>query len=91
MKRLKGVILPSLFLLLMVASKPSQSQSVEEETMTEEAIPPAVEVVPSTQAAEAAYAPELGTDAEGKVFYKVRIADPFIELHTGPGAGYPIF
>jgi len=68
----------------MVASKPSQSQSVEEETVAEEA-------VSSKQAAEAAYAPELGTDAEGKVFYKVRIADPFIELHTGPGAGYPIF
>ena len=59
--------------------------------MTEEAIPSAAEVVPSKQAAEAAYAPELGTDAEGKVFYRVKIADPFIELHTGPGAGYPIF
>lgn len=23
--------------------------------------------------------------------YRVTIADPFIELHTGPGAGYPIF
>ena len=23
--------------------------------------------------------------------YRVRIADPFIELHTGPSAGYPIF
>ena len=23
--------------------------------------------------------------------YKVKIADPFIELHTGPGSGYPIF
>ncbi|MBT8435765.1 MAG: SH3 domain-containing protein [Gammaproteobacteria bacterium] len=59
--------------------------------MTGEANPSAVEVVPSKQAAEPAYAPEPGTDAEDKVFYKVRIADPFIELHTGPGAGYPIF
>jgi hypothetical protein len=25
------------------------------------------------------------------VYHKVRIADPFIELHTGPGAGYPIY
>ena len=24
-------------------------------------------------------------------YFRVRIADPFIELHTGPGAGYPIF
>ncbi|MDH3388769.1 MAG: SH3 domain-containing protein [Gammaproteobacteria bacterium] len=23
--------------------------------------------------------------------YRVKIADPFIELHTGPGGGYPIF
>ena len=23
--------------------------------------------------------------------YRVKIADPFIELHTGPGSGYPIF
>ena len=68
----------------MVVSKPSQSQSAEEETITEE-------TVSSKQAEGAAYAPEPGTDAEGKVYYKVRIADPFIELHTGPGAGYPIF
>ena len=59
--------------------------------MAEEAIPSAAEAVSSKKAAETAYAPELGTDAEGKAFYKVRIADPFIELHTGPGAGYPIF
>ena len=24
-------------------------------------------------------------------YYRVTITDPFIELHTGPGAGYPIF
>ena len=24
-------------------------------------------------------------------YYRVTIVDPFIELHTGPGAGYPIF
>ena len=24
-------------------------------------------------------------------YFRVRIADPFIELHTGPGGGYPIF
>ena len=28
--------------------------------------------------------------ADGREF-RVRIADPFIELHTGPGTGYPIF
>ena len=26
-----------------------------------------------------------------KDYFRVRIADPFIELHTGPGGGYPIF
>lgn len=83
--------MPSLFLLLMVASKPSQSQSVEEETMAEEAMPSTTEIVSSKSEAEAKDAPELGTDGEGKVFYKVTIADPFIELHTGPGSGYPIF
>jgi hypothetical protein len=75
----------------MVASKPSQSQSVEEETMAEEAMPSTTEIVSSKSEAEAKDAPELGTDGEGKVFYKVTIADPFIELHTGPGSGYPIF
>ncbi len=25
-----------------------------------------------------------------KVYQRVRIADPYIELHTGPGAGYPV-
>lgn len=59
--------------------------------MAEEAIPSAAETVSSKTAAEAADAPELSTDGEGKDFYKVTIADPFIELHTGPGAGYPIF
>jgi len=28
---------------------------------------------------------------EEQVGYRVSIADPFIELHTGPSAGYPIF
>ena len=59
--------------------------------MAEEAIPSAAETVFSKSAAEAADRPELGTDGEGNDFYKVTIADPFIELHTGPGAGYPIF
>ena len=26
-----------------------------------------------------------------KTYYQVVVADPFIELHTGPGRGYPIF
>jgi hypothetical protein len=64
---------------------------VEEETLAEEAVPSAAETVSTKRAAEAADAPELNTDEEGKVYYKVKIADPFIELHTGPGAGYPIF
>ena len=29
--------------------------------------------------------------SEEQVGYRVTIADPFIELHTGPSAGYPIF
>ena len=29
--------------------------------------------------------------SEEEVGYRVTIADPFIELHTGPSAGYPIF
>jgi uncharacterized protein YgiM (DUF1202 family) len=34
----------------------------------------------------------LGANAYGKrAPYVVEIADPYIELHTGPGAGYPIF
>jgi hypothetical protein len=26
-----------------------------------------------------------------QVLQKILIADPFIELHTGPGRGYPVF
>lgn len=59
--------------------------------MAEEAIPSETEAVSSKPTAEAANAPELNTDTEGKVYHKVTIADPFIELHTGPGGGYPIF
>lgn len=29
--------------------------------------------------------------AEDEAGYRVKIADPFIELHTGPGGGYPIY
>ena len=29
--------------------------------------------------------------SEGEAEYRVKIADPFIELHTGPGGGYPIY
>jgi hypothetical protein len=32
-----------------------------------------------------------GTVTRGDNMYQVTIADPFIELHTGPSAGYPIF
>jgi hypothetical protein len=30
-------------------------------------------------------------ESEGDSGYRVKIADPFIELHTGPGGGYPIY
>ena len=47
----------------------------------------------------AAYAQTLTEDPslavetveENSKYYRVTITDPFIELHTGPGAGYPIF
>jgi len=59
--------------------------------MAVEAIPSAAETGSSKRGTEAADAPAISTDGKGRVFYKVTIADPFIELHTGPGAGYPIF
>ncbi len=34
---------------------------------------------------------ELATAVEQTDGLRVKIADPFIELHTGPGSGYPIF
>ena len=91
MKRLKGILLPSLFLLLIVASRPSQSQSTDEETLEEQNAPTVMEQGSSKRTAESEVAPEQNIDAEDKVYYKVKIADPFIELHTGPGSGYPIF
>jgi hypothetical protein len=30
-------------------------------------------------------------NAEEEVYPEVKVADPYIEMHTGPGAGYPIF
>ncbi len=36
-------------------------------------------------------AEEQGESQEESEFQQVRIADPFIELHTGPGRGYPVF
>ena len=69
MHRLKGVVLPTLLLLLIGAC-----QTVLAESISGDPAELSVENVPD----------------EGQEF-RVRIADPFIELHTGPGAGYPIF
>ena len=33
----------------------------------------------------------MPADAKEKVLPEVQIADPYIELHTGPGSAYPIF
>jgi hypothetical protein len=33
----------------------------------------------------------VGSVSDEQAGYRVTIADPFIELHTGPSAGYPIF
>lgn len=91
MKHLKGILLPSLFLLLFVASRPSQSQSTDEDTLVEQNAPTVMEQGTSKRTAESEVAPEQNIDTEDKVYYKVKIADPFIELHTGPGSGYPIY
>jgi len=68
LRPIKGILLPSLFLLLAVACKTALAQSAKED-------------------------PALAVEKyESQVdIYRVTIADPFIELHTGPGAGYPIF
>ena len=68
MRPIKGILLPSLFLLLAATCKTAFAQSAKED-------------------------PDLAVEAyKSKVeIYRVTIADPFIELHTGPGAGYPIF
>jgi uncharacterized protein YgiM (DUF1202 family) len=44
-------------------------------------------------AAQAADDSELAVETVKKdeVGYRVKIAEPFIEIHTGPAAGYPIF
>ena len=33
----------------------------------------------------------LPATAKGKALQEVQVADPYIELHTGPGSSYPIF
>ncbi|MCP4390144.1 MAG: SH3 domain-containing protein [Gammaproteobacteria bacterium] len=68
MKLFKGVLLPSLYLLLAATCNTVFAQTEKEDPSL------AVETVVSD--------PDV---------YRVTIADPFIELHTGPGQGYPIF
>ena len=68
MKLFKGILLPSLYLLLAATCNTVYAQAVEED--------PAL----------AAETVERDPDE-----LRVTIADPFIELHTGPGQGYPIF
>ncbi len=67
MNHLKGILLSSLFLLLVVAHTPLQAQGKEDSE-------PAVDKV-----------------AIDEVGYRVTIAEPFIELHTGPAEGYPVY
>ena len=68
MKRFKGILLPSLCLLLAAAYNPGYAQSAKED--------------PSLAVEAVEYDPDI---------YRVTVTDPFIELHTGPGSGYPIF
>ena len=68
MQRIRGLLSPFLFLLLIATWQSSLAQTAEEtETLEVEAV------------------------SEVEVGYRVTIADPFIDLHTGPSAGYPIF
>lgn len=68
MKPFKGILLPSLYLLLVAACNTVYAQTVKEDPSL------AVEAVDNN--------PDI---------FRVTITDPFIELHTGPGQGYPIF
>ena len=47
---------------------------------------PAAEPVPTRSAPTALIAPTLDTRAE-----RLRVNAPFLEMHTGPGRGYPVF
>lgn len=68
MRLIKGILLSSLFLLLVACARQAHAQSLSED--------------PVLAPEKAIVEPE---------YYRVRIADPFIELHTGPGSGYPIY
>jgi hypothetical protein len=68
LKRFKGILLPSLYLLLAATCNTVYAQTVKED--------------PSLAVEKVVHDPDI---------YRVTIADPFIELHTGPGQGYPIF
>ena len=75
MNRLTGIFLPSLLLLLATAMKPVFAQ---EET------PDVLEKPEQEETSDIWEKPDTPP-------MLVTIADPFIELHTGPGKGYPIF
>ena len=68
MQRIRGLLSPFLFLLLITTCQSSLAQT-------------AGEVEPL----------EVEAFSEEEVGYRVTVADPFIDLHTGPAAGYPIF
>jgi len=50
-----------------------------------------VSQVSQAQSADEAELPAEETSATDQSPYRVTIADPFVEMHTGPSAGYPIF
>ena len=62
MKFFRGILLPSMFLMLTAAINPGLAET------------PIPDVTPK--------------ETE---YLTVTIADPFVELHTGPGGGYPIY
>jgi hypothetical protein len=68
LRRFKGILLPSLCLLLAATCDSAYAQSAKED--------------PSLAVEAIEYDPDI---------YRVTVTDPFVELHTGPGAGYPIF
>ena len=69
MRRLKGVLLPTLLLLVTIGCESALADGGGGD--------------PTGLSVEDR--PDDGRE------FRVRIADPFIELHTGPGSGYPIF
>ena len=74
------------------ASAPAVAPAIASPAATSAVAPDAAASAPAAGSTPAPPSPVAGTRAGGTDFVeRLQIVDPFIELRTGPGRGYPVF